>query len=40
MDQNNGLEAKISKGENRTTLTMDLGEVSPLLFTIFLPDFT
>ena len=32
MDQNNGLEARISKEETRTFLTIDLGEV-PLLFT-------
>ena len=32
MDQNNGLEAKISKGETRTLLTRELGE-SPLLLT-------
>ena len=32
MDQNNGLEAKISKGETRTSLTLHLGEL-PLLPT-------
>ena len=32
MDQNNGLEAKISKGETRTLLTIALGEV-PLMPT-------
>ena len=31
MDQNNGLEAKISEEETRTTLPMDLREVSPQL---------
>ena len=36
MDQNNELEAKISKEETRTTLTIDLGQV-PLLFTITSP---
>ena len=30
MDQNNGLGAKISKEETRTTITMDLGETPPL----------
>ena len=30
MDQNNGLQAKISKEETRTTRTMDLGEIPPL----------
>ena len=30
MDQNNGLEAKNSKEETRTTITMDLGEIPPL----------
>ena len=32
MDQNNGSEAKISKAENRTLLTIDSGEV-PLIPT-------
>ena len=36
MDQNNGLEAKISKEETRTILTMDFGEILPLLIRIFL----
>ena len=30
MDRNNGLEAKISKEETRTTTTMDSGEIPPL----------
>ena len=38
MDQNNGLEAKISKEETRTTLTRHLG--SPILIRISLPDQT
>ena len=37
MDQNNGLEAKITEEETRTTPTKDLGEV-PLLFTRTSPD--
>ena len=36
MDQNNGLEAKTSKDETRTILTMDLGELPLLLMGIFL----
>ena len=40
MDQNNGLEVKVSKEENRTTLTMVLREISLLLIRISLPDFT
>ena len=40
MDQNTRLEAKISKEERRTTLTMDLGEIQPLLIRILLPDQT
>ena len=36
MDQNNGLEVKISKEETRTTITMDLGESPPLPTRIFL----
>ena len=34
MDQNNGLEANISKEENRTTQTMDLREIPPQLIRI------
>ena len=30
MDRNNGLEAKISREETRTTIKMDLGETPPL----------
>ena len=30
MDKNKGLEAKSSKEETRTTITMDLGEIPPL----------
>ena len=40
MDQNNGLEAKISKRETRTTLAMDLPEVPPKLFRISLANQT
>ena len=40
MDQNNGLEAKISKEETRTIITMDLGELPLLLIGIFLSDQT
>ena len=36
MDQNKGLQAKISKEETRTLLTTDLREVPLLLFTTFL----
>ena len=38
MNQNNGLEAKISKEETRTTLMMDLREIPPQLIRISLPD--
>ena len=38
MDQNNGLEAKISQEESRTLLTIDLGEVPLLLTKVSLPD--
>ena len=34
--QNNGLEAKIFKSETNTTLTMDSGEISPLLIRVSL----
>ena len=37
IDQYNGLEADISKEETRTTLTMDVREVSPLLIRNSLP---
>ena len=40
MDQNNRLEAKISKEETRTTLTMDLREVFSQLIKFSLPDQT
>ena len=40
MDQNNGLETKISKEETKTTLTMDLREFPPLLIRISLQDQT
>ena len=40
MDQSNGLEAKISKGENRISLTIDLGELPLLLTKISLQDQT
>ena len=36
MDQNNGLEARISEEETRTTLKMDLRENPPLLIIISL----
>ena len=38
MRQNNGLEIKISKEETRTTITMDLGEIPPLLTRVSLQD--
>ena len=38
MDQNNGLEAKISKGETRILLTIDLGEHLLLPTRIYLQD--
>ena len=34
MDQNNGIEARISKEETRTILTMDLEEIPPTLIRI------
>ena len=40
MDQNNGLEAKISKGETRILLTIDLGEHLRLPTKIYLQDQT
>ena len=40
MDQNNGLEAKISKEQTGTLLTIDFGEVPLLLTRIFLQDQT
>ena len=40
MDQNNGLEAKISKEKSRTLLTIKLGEVPLLLTRISLQDQT
>ena len=40
MDQNNGLETKISKNETRTTLTMYLRENPPQLMKVSLPDQT
>ena len=40
MDQNDGLEAKIFKEDNRTTLTMDSGEYLLLPLTNFLQDQT
>ena len=40
MDQNNGLKAKISKEETRSTLTMDIREIIPQLNRISLPDQT
>ena len=40
MDQNTGLEAMISIGGTRITLTMDSGETPSLLFRISLPDQT
>ena len=36
MDQNNGLEAKTSKEETRTTITMDLAELTLLPVRVFL----
>ena len=39
MEQNDGLEAKISKEETRTILTMDL-EIPPLLIRVSLQDQT
>ena len=36
MDRNNGLEAKISRDEARTTLLMDLGEIPPPLIRVSL----
>ena len=40
MDQNNGLEAKISKGETKILLTIDLGEHLLLPTSIYLQDQT
>ena len=40
MDQNNGLEAQISKGETRILLTIDLGERLLLPTRIYLQDQT
>ena len=40
MDQNNGLEARISKEETRTILTMGLKEIPPTLIRTFPPDQT
>ena len=40
MDQNNGLEANISKGETRILLTIDLGEHLLLPTRIYLQDQT
>ena len=40
MDQNNGLEGKISKGDTRTILTMDSGKIPLLLIIISLEDQT
>ena len=37
MDQNNGIEAKISKKEIRITIMMDLQEIFPHLIKISLP---
>ena len=37
MDQSHGLEARISKGGARTTLTMDSEEIPPLLTRVCLP---
>ena len=36
MDQSNGLEAKISREETRTTIMMDLGEIPPPLSRVSL----
>ena len=36
MDRINGLEAKISREETRTTITMDLGEILPLIIRVSL----
>ena len=38
MDPNNGLEARISKEETRTILTMDLEDIPPTLIRIPLRD--
>ena len=40
MDYSNGLEAIIFKEETRTTLTMDLREISPMIIRISLRDQT
>ena len=40
MDQNNGREAKVSKEETRTTLTMDVREIPPQVIKIPHPDQT
>ena len=40
MDQNNGLETRISKEETRTILTMGLREIPPIFIRIFLQDQT
>ena len=34
MDRNNGLEAKISREETRTTIILDLGEITPPLIRV------
>ena len=36
MDRNNGLEAKISREETRTTIMMDLREIPPPLIRVSL----
>ena len=40
MDQSSGLEAKISKEENTTIITMGLGEIAPIITRISLLDQT
>ena len=40
MDRNNGLEVRISKEETRTTITMGLGEIPPIITRISLQDQT
>ena len=40
MDRNNGPEAKFSKEETTTMLTMGLGEIPPIISRIFLQDQT
>ena len=38
IDQNNGLEARISREENRTILSVGLAEIPPLFIKVFLQD--